>query len=142
VTKAYADNVVGSTHLDIKGHKITNLREPTARSDAVTKGFVESIFSADLDMREHKIRNVASPVSGQDVVTMSFADVHYLKQGSEIDMKSQRITKLADPTQLQDAATLNYVNSVLVRKKLGSQLFLFSRTTTSFEISVKILTSF
>jgi hypothetical protein len=41
VTKAYADNVVGSTHLDMRGHKIVNLREPTARSDAVTKGFVE-----------------------------------------------------------------------------------------------------
>jgi hypothetical protein len=50
VTKAYADNVVGSTHLDMGDHKIGNLREPTARSDAVTKGFVESIFNADLDM--------------------------------------------------------------------------------------------
>jgi hypothetical protein len=55
VTKDYADNVVGSTHLDMRGHKIVNSREPTARSDAVTKGFVESIVNADLDMREHKI---------------------------------------------------------------------------------------
>jgi hypothetical protein len=102
----------------------------------VTKGFVESIFNTDLDMREHKIRNVADPVSGQDVVTMSFADAHYLKQGSELDMKSQRITNLADPTHLQDAATLNYINSVLARKKLASQLFVFSRTTTSFEINL------
>jgi hypothetical protein len=45
------DNVVGSTHLDMRGHKIVNLREPTARSDAVTKGFVESIFNTDLDMQ-------------------------------------------------------------------------------------------
>jgi hypothetical protein len=115
--KILCDNVVGSTHLDMRGHKIVNLREPTARSDAVTKGFVdtalESIFNTDLDMREHKIRNVANPVSGQDVVTMSFAEAHYLKQGSELDMKSQRITNLADPTHLQDAATLNYVNSVV-----------------------------
>jgi hypothetical protein len=48
VTKGYADNVAGSTHLDMRGHKIVNLKEPTARSDAVTKGFVESIFNNDL----------------------------------------------------------------------------------------------
>jgi hypothetical protein len=136
VTKGYADNVVGSTHLDMRGHKIVNLREPTARSDAVTKGFVESIFNTDLDMREHKIRNVADPVGRQDVVTVSFAEAHYLKQGSEIDMKSQRIRNLAEPSHLQDAATLNYVNSVLARKKLASQLFVFSRTTTSFELNL------
>jgi hypothetical protein len=108
----------------MKGHKIVNLREPTARSDAVTKGFVESIFNADLDMRDHKTRNVANPVSGQDVVTVLFTDAHYLKQGSEIDMKSQRITNLAESSHLQDAATLNYINTVLVRKKLASQLFI------------------
>jgi hypothetical protein len=51
-------------------------------------------------------------------------------------MKSQRITKLADPTHLQDAATLNYVNSALARKKLGSQLFLLTRTTTLFEMNL------
>jgi hypothetical protein len=67
---------------------------------------------------------------------MSFADAHYLKQGSELDMKSQRITNLAEPTHPQDAATLNYVNSVLARKKLASQLFIFSRTTTSFELNL------
>jgi hypothetical protein len=69
-------------------------------------------------------------------VTVSFAEAHYLKQGSEIDMKSQRITNLAEPSHLQDAATLNYVNSVLARKKLASQLFVFSRTTTSFELNL------
>jgi hypothetical protein len=136
VTKGYADNVVGSTHLDMRGHKIVNLREPTARSDAVTKGFVESIFNTDLNMHEHKISNVSDPVSAQDVVTMSFADAHYLKQGSELDMKSQRITNLAEPIHPQDAATLNYINSVLARKKLASQLFIFSRTTTSFELNL------
>jgi hypothetical protein len=61
VTKGYADNVVGSTHLDMRGHKIVNLKKPTARSDAVTKGFVESIFNNDLDMHEHKISNVSDP---------------------------------------------------------------------------------
>jgi hypothetical protein len=131
VTKGYADNVVGSTHLDMKGNKIVNLQEPTARSDAVTKGFVESIFSNDLNMHEHKISNVGNPVSAQDVVTMSLADAHYLKQGSELDMKSQRITNLAEPTQPQDAAQLNYVNSVLARKKLFSDLFIFTRATAS-----------
>jgi hypothetical protein len=65
VTKGYADNVVGSTHLDMRGHKIVNLKEPTARSDAVTKGFVESIFNADLDMHEHKISNVADLVGAR-----------------------------------------------------------------------------
>jgi hypothetical protein len=69
-------------------------------------------------------------------VTLSFAEAHYLKQGSELDMKSRRIVNLADPTQLQDAATLNYINSVLARKKLASQLFVFSRTTTSFELNL------
>jgi hypothetical protein len=59
--------------LDMSGHKIVNLKEPTARSDAVTKGFVESIFSADLDMHEHKISNVADPVNAQDVITLSFS---------------------------------------------------------------------
>jgi hypothetical protein len=82
------------------------------------------------------MRNVANPVSGQDVVTMSFADAHYLKQGSEIDMKSQRITNLAKPSHLQDAATLNYINTVLARKKLASLFFIFSRTTTSFELNL------
>jgi hypothetical protein len=136
MTKGYVDNVVDTTHLDTRGHKIVNLREPTARSDAVTKGFVESVFNADLDMREHKIRNVADHVGGQDVATVSFADAHYLKQGREIDMKSQRITNLAKPSHLQDAATLNYINTVLARKKLASQLFVFSRTTTSFELNL------
>jgi hypothetical protein len=79
VTKGYADNVVGSTHLDMRGHKIVNLKEPTARSDAVTKGFIESIFNNDLDMHEHKISNVGDPVGAQDVMTLSFADAHYLK---------------------------------------------------------------
>jgi hypothetical protein len=51
-------------------------------------------------------------------------------------MKSQRITNLAEPTQPQDAATLNYVNSVLARKKLPSHLFIFSRTTTTFELNL------
>jgi hypothetical protein len=63
VTKSYADNVAGLTHLDTRGNKIVNLRMPTARSDSVTKGCVEtmleSIFNTDFDMREHKIRNVA-----------------------------------------------------------------------------------
>jgi hypothetical protein len=31
---------------------------------------------------------------------------------------------------------LNYVNSVLARKKLASQLFIFSRTTTTFELNL------
>jgi hypothetical protein len=75
-------------------------------------------------------------VSGQDVVTMSFANAHYLKQGSELDLKSRRITNLAEPTHPQDAATLNYVNSVLARKKLASQLFISSRTTTAFELNL------
>jgi hypothetical protein len=69
-------------------------------------------------------------------VTVSFAEAHYLKQGSELDMKSQRIRNLAETSHLQDAATLNYVNSVLARKKLASQLFVFSRTTTSFELNL------
>jgi hypothetical protein len=120
----------------MRGHKIVNLKEPTARSDAVTKGFIESIFNTDLNMHEHKISNVADPVGAQDVVTMSFADAHYIKQGSELDMKSQRITNLAEPSHPQDAATLNYVNSVLARKKLLSQLFIFSRTTTSLELNL------
>jgi hypothetical protein len=68
VPKSYADNVVGSTHLDMRGHKIVNLRVPTARSNDVTKGFVEtlieSIFNTDFNMQEHKIGNVANPVSG------------------------------------------------------------------------------
>jgi hypothetical protein len=51
-------------------------------------------------------------------------------------MKSQRLVNLVDPVHLQDAATLNYINDVLARKKLDSQLFLFSRTTTSFEINL------
>jgi hypothetical protein len=131
VTKGYVDNVVGSTHLDMRGHKIMNLKEPKAWSDAVTRGFVESIFNNDLDMHEHKVSNVRDPVGAQDVMTLSFADAHYLKQGSELDMKSQRITNLAEPTQPQDAATLNYVNSVLARKRLAGQTFLFSRTTTT-----------
>jgi hypothetical protein len=101
VTKAYADNVAGSTHLNMRRHKILNLKEPTARSNAVTKGFVESMFNTDLDMREHKIRNVADPVGRQDVVTVLFADAHYLKHGDELDMKSQRITNLAEPTHLR-----------------------------------------
>jgi hypothetical protein len=71
-----------------------------------------------------------------DVITLSFAEAHNLKKGRESDMKSQRITNLTDPTRPQDAATLNYVKSVLARKKLGSQLFLFSRTTTSFELNL------
>jgi hypothetical protein len=79
---------------------------------------------------------VANPVSGQDVVTMSFAEAHYHMHGSELDMKSQRITNLAEPARPQDAATSNYVNSVLARKKLGSKLFIFSRTTTSFEMNL------
>jgi hypothetical protein len=70
--KSYADNVAGSTRLGMRGHKIVNLREPTARSDAMTKGFVEtlleSIFNTDLNMREHKLRIVASPASGQESV--------------------------------------------------------------------------
>jgi hypothetical protein len=136
VTKDYADNVVGSTHLDMRSHKIVNLKESTARSDAVTKGFVESIFNNDLNMHEHKISNVGNPISAQDVVTVTFADAHYLKQGSESDMKSQRITNLAEPTQPQDATTLNYLNSVLARKKLASQLFIFLRTTTTFELNL------
>jgi hypothetical protein len=131
VTKGYVDNVVGSTHLDMRGHKIVNLKEPTARSDAVTRGFIESIFNNDLDMHEHMISNVGDPVGAQDVMTLSFADAHYLKQGSELDMKSQRITNLAEPTQQQDAATLNYVNSVLARKRLFSDLLIFSRATAS-----------
>jgi hypothetical protein len=69
-------------------------------------------------------------------VTMSFADAHYLEQGSELDMKSQRITNLAEPTYPQDAATLNYAYSVLARKKLASQLFIFCGTTTSFELNL------
>jgi hypothetical protein len=60
VTKGYADNVAGSARLDMRGHKIVDLKEPTARSDAVTKGFVESIFNADLDTREHRISNVSN----------------------------------------------------------------------------------
>jgi hypothetical protein len=113
-----------------------NLKEPTARSDAVTKGFVESIFNADLNMHERKISNVGNPVSAQDVVTMAFADAHYLKQGRELDMKSQRITNLAEPTQPQDATTLNYINSVLARKKLPNQLFLFTRSPTISEVNL------
>jgi hypothetical protein len=101
-----------------------NLKEPAARSDTVTKGFVESIFNNDLNMRQHKISNVGNPVSTQDVVPMSFDDAHYLRRSSQLDMKSQRITNLAEPTQPQDAATLNYVNSVLARKKLFSQLMI------------------
>jgi hypothetical protein len=77
VTKGYADNVVGSTHLDMRGHKIVNLKEPTARSDAVTKGFVESIFNNGLDMWGQPIRNVDNPTSGLDVMTLSFAETHY-----------------------------------------------------------------
>jgi hypothetical protein len=46
-----------------------------------------------------------------------------LKQGDELDMKSQRISNVADPTDPQNAATMNYIESVLARKKLGSQLF-------------------
>jgi hypothetical protein len=136
VTKGYADNIVGATHLDMRGHKIVNLKKPTVRSDVVTKGFIESIFNTDLNMHEHKISNVAEPVGAQDVVTMSFADAHYNKQSSELDMKLQRITNLVEPSHPQDAATLNYVNSVLARKKLFSQLFIFSRTTTLFELSL------
>jgi hypothetical protein len=63
-------------------------------------------------------------------------NAHYLKQGSELDLKSRRITNLAEPTHPQDAATLNYVNSVLARKKLASQLFISSRTTTAFELNL------
>jgi hypothetical protein len=131
VTKGYADNVVGLTHLDMRGHKIETLKEPTAWSDAVTKGFVESLFTNDLNMHEHKISNVSDPVGAQDVMTLAFTDAHYLKHGSELDMKSQRITNLAEPTQPQDAATLNYVNSVLARKKLFSDLFIFTRSTST-----------
>jgi hypothetical protein len=140
VSKAYAYNAVGSTHLDMRGHKIVNSRVPTAQSNATTKGFVEtlleSIFNANLDMREHKLRNAASPVSRQDVVTISFDEAHYSKRGSELDMKSRRITNLAEPTNLQDAATLNYINSVLARRKLASQFLLFSRTTSLFEMTL------
>jgi hypothetical protein len=65
----------------MRGHKIVNLKEPTARSDAVTKGFIESIFNADLNMHEHKISNVGNPISAQDVVTMSFADASLSQTG-------------------------------------------------------------
>jgi hypothetical protein len=51
VSKGYANNVVGSTHLDMRGHKIVNLKEPMARSDAVARSFIESIFNDGLDMR-------------------------------------------------------------------------------------------
>jgi hypothetical protein len=64
----------------MRGHiKIVNLKEPTARSDAVTKGFIESVFNTDLNMHEHKISSVADPVGAQDVVTLSFADAHNIK---------------------------------------------------------------
>jgi hypothetical protein len=62
-------------------------------------------------------------------VTM-FAVAHYHMHGNELGMKSQQVTNLAEPTHLQDAATSNYINSALARKKLGSQLFLLTRTTT------------
>jgi hypothetical protein len=42
-------------------------------------------------------------------------------------MKSQWITNLAEPSRPQDATTLNYVNSVLARKKLASQLHAFAQ---------------
>jgi hypothetical protein len=52
-------------------------------------------------------------------------------------MKSHRIMNLVEPTQPQDATTLNYLNSVLARKKLFSQTFLFSRTTpTPLELNL------
>lgn len=85
MAKAYANKVVGSSLVDVKCFEITNLWEPTARSDVVTKGYVDgaldSIFNANLYLRGHKITNVANPVDAQDAIMRAFAEANYLKRG-------------------------------------------------------------
>jgi len=66
--------------LDMNNNKITNVGNPIASSDAVTKGYVDSLGSPGgeiLDMNNNGITNVGNPISSSDVVTKGYVDSAY-----------------------------------------------------------------
>ena len=64
-------------NLNMNSNKITNLLTPTIRTDAATKGYVDSSIATimtNVDMNSNQIFNLADPVDPHDAVTKEYVD--------------------------------------------------------------------
>ena len=118
-------------NLNMSQKKIVNLADPTGRSDATGKGYVDRLFldalrldgsskmTGNLDMSLNKIINCGQPTGARDVTNKAYVDSEVGKtlkldgsgvMTSVLDMNNQRIINLGNATHNQDAITLKQVN--------------------------------
>ena len=111
--------------LNMNSNKITNLITPTIRTDAATKGYVDSSIATimtNVDMNSNQIFNLGDPVDSHDPVTKEYVDsllVTGLKTDGtsqmrgNIDMNTNQINNLVNPTVPSDGATKGYTDNLV-----------------------------
>lgn len=102
--------------------KLTNLKTPTAPTDATTKGYVDALFTTpgllSLPLNNFFVGNSSNKAvaTAKNLIPISGFDkaLSNVSMGSGVAGANFKIVNLADPTLAQDAATKNYVDNRVV----------------------------
>jgi hypothetical protein len=100
-----------SADIDANQNTITDLKTPSANSDAATKGYVDTEISThNSDTSVHGVSVVVGTTEEQTLTNKTLGADTTL--GVDLNANNKKITGLAAPTDANDAATKAYVDSV------------------------------
>ena len=120
-------NLTSDGNYDMVGKKLTNVGNPSSKTDAATKKYVDEnsgggktsllTVDSDIDMKgSFRILKLKDPSDANEAATKNYTDSNFFyRDGSQpmtgdIDMNSKKIKNLPIPTVNGDAANKKYVD--------------------------------